>query len=54
MKKQLIIDYDEYLNIINSNEILKKLLAKIYFSRSIDKDIVEEIKYQNNIFNWWV
>ena len=54
MKKQIIIDYQEYLE---TEEKLKKLifiLSKIYFKEKVSENIKNEIQEANRIYGWWV
>lgn len=55
MKKQVIIDYNEYLEMEQELEELKQLIIKIAFSNKlIDDELLEEIRKKNKQYYWWV
>jgi len=49
MKKQMIIDYQEYLDLIK----LKEIIREIYFY-GYTEDIKKEIENTNNIIGMWI
>ena len=53
-RKEIIIDYQEYLENETSRKILIHLLATVYLNENISKDLKEEIKRNNSLYGWWV
>ena len=54
MKKQIIIDYEEYLEMKQQYEAMKELLIKIYYSNTTNKEIKQEIEKAKNTYMWWI
>ena len=55
-KKQIIIDYDEYLYLLEQIKQMKELIAGIYFSpkEKISENKRNSINNLNNIYGWWL
>lgn len=54
MKKQIIIDYDEYQEMLRKIENMTRLLAKVYFSDNTDEALKEWLGKENEKYGWWI
>ena len=53
MKKQFIMDVDEYCRLINELSFLKTLVLDFYFGEITKEKLFDKLKEENKKYIWW-
>ena len=54
MKKQIIINYDEYLEMEQKIRELIDILSRIRFRENISDEIKKDIEEANKLYGFWI